>query len=65
MDEPALLTGGEMKARHRISLADAMIAAFALRQGAVLVQKDLGFEALAGVLPMQRLPFKLLPSACP
>ncbi len=61
MDEPTLLTAGQIKAKHRISLADAMIAAFAIRQGAVLVHKDPEFEALAGVLPMKALPFKSPP----
>jgi predicted nucleic acid-binding protein len=58
MDEPTLLTAGQIKAGHRISLADAMIAAFAIRLGAVLVHKDPEFDALAGLLPMQPLPFK-------
>ena len=62
MDEPTLLTAGEIKAHHRISLADAMIAAFALRQGAVLVHKDPEFEALAGLVPMKSLPYKSSPN---
>jgi predicted nucleic acid-binding protein len=62
MDEPTLLTAGKIKAEHRISLADAMIAAFAIRQGAILVHKDPEFETLAGLVPMKSLPYKSSPS---
>ncbi|MEI7648470.1 MAG: PIN domain-containing protein [Methanomicrobiales archaeon] len=58
MDESTLLTAAKLKANHRISLADAIIAAFTLRRGAVLMHKDLEFAALAGLLPMEALPFK-------
>lgn len=40
LDEPVLLTASRFKASHRISLADAIIAAYAFRQQAVLVHKD-------------------------
>jgi len=60
MDESTLLTAAKLKANHRISLADAIIAAFTLRRGAVLMHKDLEFAALAGLLPMEALPFKLV-----
>jgi len=60
MDESTLLTAAKVKANHRISLADAIIAAFTLRRGAVLMHKDLEFAALAGLLPMEALPFKLV-----
>ena len=58
MDESTLLTAAKLKAKHRISLADAIIAAFAIRRGAVLMHKDPEFAALAGLLPMEALPFK-------
>ena len=58
MDESTLLTAAKLKANHRISLADAIIAAFAIRRGAVLMHKDPEFAALAGLLPMEALPFK-------
>jgi predicted nucleic acid-binding protein len=58
MDEPTLLTAGEIKAKHRISLADAMIAAYAIRNDAVLIHKDPEFETLASLLPMSPLPYK-------
>lgn len=47
-----------VKASHRLSLADAIIAAFALRQNAVLVHKDPEYEALAGEVELEALPYK-------
>jgi len=58
MDEATLLTAAKLKASHRISLADAIIAAFAIRRGAVLMHKDPEFDALSGLLPMEALPLK-------
>jgi predicted nucleic acid-binding protein len=58
MDESTLLTASKLKAEHRVSLADAVIAAFAIRRGAVLMHKDPEFDALAGLLPMEALPYK-------
>jgi predicted nucleic acid-binding protein len=47
-DEPLLLTAARLKAGHRLSLADAIIAAFAIRQQAILLHKDPEFAVLAG-----------------
>lgn len=58
IDEPTLLTAGRFKAQHRLSLADAIIAAFALRQGAILVHKDPELEALVGTVAQEMLPYK-------
>jgi predicted nucleic acid-binding protein len=58
MDEATVLTAARLKADHRLSLADAMIAAFAMRAGAVLLHKDPEFDSLAGLLPMEPLPYK-------
>jgi predicted nucleic acid-binding protein len=58
MDESTLLTASTLKAAHRVSLADAVIAAFAIRGGALLMHKDPGFGALAGMLYMEALPYK-------
>ncbi len=58
MDESTLLTAAKLKAEHRISLADAIIAAFAIRRNAVLMHKDPEFDALTGLLPMEALPYK-------
>ncbi|MBU2601951.1 MAG: PIN domain-containing protein [Actinobacteria bacterium] len=58
MDESTLLTAARLKAEHRISLADAIIAAFALRRDAILMHKDPEFEALTGLVLMEALPYK-------
>ena len=58
MDEATLLTAARLKAEHRVSLADAIIAAFAMRRDAVLMHKDPEFDALTGLLPMEALPYK-------
>jgi len=60
MDEPTLLTAARFKAQHRLSLAGAMIAAFAVREGAVLIHKDPEFEPLANQLKQEILPYKYL-----
>lgn len=58
MDEPTLLTAGRFKAHHRLSLADAIIAAFARRQEATLVHKDPELEALKEFVEQEILPYK-------
>ncbi|MCZ7663111.1 MAG: PIN domain-containing protein [Thermoleophilia bacterium] len=58
IDESTVLTAARLKAEHRISLADAIIAAFALRRDAVLIHNDPEFDALTGLLPMEALPYK-------
>ena len=58
MDESTLLTASKLKAERRVSLADAIIAAFAIRRGAVLMHKDPELDALTGLLPMEALPYK-------
>jgi len=58
MDESTLLTASRLKAERRVSLADAIIAAFAIRWGAVLLHKDPEFDALTGLLPMEELPYR-------
>lgn len=58
LDESVLLTASRLKANHRISLADAVIAAYAMRQGAVLLHKDPEYEVLAGDLELEALPYK-------
>ena len=58
MDESTLLTASRLKAERRVSLADAIIAAFAIRGGAVLMHKDPELGALTGLLPMEELPYK-------
>jgi predicted nucleic acid-binding protein len=57
-DEPVLLTASRFKSSHRVSLADAIIAAFARRQEAVLIHKDPEYEELAAELELEALPYK-------
>lgn len=58
MDEPLVLTAARFKAEHRLSLADAIIAAVARRRGAVLLHKDPEFEALTEQVRLEALPYK-------
>lgn len=63
MSEPVLLTAARLKAVHRLSLADAIIAAFAARENAILIHKDPEFESLADQTPLEALPYKGTESA--
>lgn len=56
--EPVLLRAAQMKAHTRVSLADAIIAAFAAVHGAVLVHKDPEFNALKDHVRLEALPYK-------
>lgn len=57
-ESPALLEcAAGIKAGHRLSLADAWIAASALQSAAALVHKDPEFENLPGLIE-ERLPYK-------
>ena len=47
--EPLLLGAAELKASHRLSLADAWIAAAALQCGATLLHKRPEFQPIAGL----------------
>jgi predicted nucleic acid-binding protein len=58
LDEPTVLKAADLKAQHSLSVADALIAASAQRQGAILLHKDPEFEALAGPIQQERLPYK-------
>jgi len=58
IDEPILMTAGRFKGQYRLSLADAIIAAFAKREGAVLVHKDPEFDLLKHEVPQLALPRK-------
>ena len=58
IDEPTLLTAARLKAAHHLSLADAVIAATAIRQNATLLHKDPEFETLGGQMPLEALPYK-------
>lgn len=58
LDEPTLLIAARFKARHRISFADAIIAAYAAHHQATLLHKDPEFEALAAEVETEALPYK-------
>ena len=58
IDEPILLTAARLKAKYRLSLADTIIAACAIQQNAILLHKDPQFEALAGQVGLEALPYK-------
>lgn len=57
-DEAILLQASRLKASHRISLGDSIIAAYAIRLKAVLLHKDPEFESLAGKVAQETLPYK-------
>jgi predicted nucleic acid-binding protein len=58
MDEATVLTAARLKALHHVSASDAIIAAFAIRKGAILMHKDPEFDVLTGLLKMEPLPYK-------
>ena len=58
VDEPMLLTAARLKASYRLSLADTIIAAYAIRQQAILLHKDPEFTVLSGQLELEALPYK-------
>lgn len=58
VSESVLLMAGHLKAQYRMSLADAIIAAFARGHDAILVHKDPEFEALTGQVRLEALPYK-------
>jgi predicted nucleic acid-binding protein len=58
MEEATLLTAARLKAVHRLSLADTIIAAYAMQTNAVLLHKDPEFEALTGQVGLEALPYK-------
>lgn len=57
-DEPLGLAAARIKAGHKLSVADAWIAATAERLGATLVHKDPEFEPLAKQIRLRALPWK-------
>lgn len=58
LDEPRLLTAGRLKASHRLSLADAIIAAITLANAGTLVHKDPEYAAIKDQVRQEALPFK-------
>ena len=59
ISEQYLIQSGRLKAQYPISLADAMIAAYALLEDAILVHKDTEFLTLEKEIKLQTLPLKV------
>jgi predicted nucleic acid-binding protein len=57
-DELLCGAAAKLKAAHKISLADAFVAATAMRFDATLIHKDPEFSALAGIVKQEMLPPK-------
>jgi predicted nucleic acid-binding protein len=55
------ILAGELKARHRLSVADAWIAALAKERNATLVHKDPEFEQVESAIKVLKLPYKASP----
>ncbi len=56
--KPLGAVAATIKARHRLSFADAWIAAAAIEKGATLVHKDPEFDQVALLVKTARLPYK-------
>ncbi|MEK6563754.1 MAG: type II toxin-antitoxin system VapC family toxin [Candidatus Omnitrophota bacterium] len=57
-NERITLSAGRLKALHRISLADAFVAATAIDMAAVLVHKDPELEVISKYIKIFSLPYK-------
>ncbi|NJN93405.1 MAG: type II toxin-antitoxin system VapC family toxin [Anaerolineales bacterium] len=57
-DESMGRIAGDLKAHHRISFADAWVAALAFSRKATLVHKDPEFDKLSHILMLHPLPYK-------
>ncbi len=57
-DDTLCAAAAKLKAAHKVSFADAFVAATAQRLDATLVHKDPEFDALKGVIKLQALPPK-------
>jgi predicted nucleic acid-binding protein len=57
-DEPLLLIAARLKANHRVSFADAIVAATAIHQKAIILHKDPEYESLQEQVQMEALPYK-------
>ena len=57
-DEELGQAAARIKAGHRLSVADAWVAATAERLGATLVHKDPEFESLSMLIRLRPLPYK-------
>ncbi len=60
-DEALCASAAELKAQHKLSLADAFLAASARQLGAVLLHKDPELAALGSLVQQELLPLKGAP----
>lgn len=58
MSEATVILSGIIKAKHRVSFADAIMAGIAIKNSAILVHKDPEMEALDDKVRMEILPYK-------
>jgi predicted nucleic acid-binding protein len=58
VDEATVLAAARLKAQHKLSLADTIIASYALQLKATVLHKDPEFEALHGLVALEALPYK-------
>lgn len=58
MSESTLLTAARLKANHSVSIADALIAAYAVQLDAVLLHKDPEYASLSSIVRLEALPYK-------
>lgn len=56
--ETLAVLAGQLKASHRLSVADAWIAALAQERDATLVHKDPEFEQIEATVKVLKLPYK-------
>jgi len=61
LEEALLLMAARLKATYRLSLADTIIAACAIRERAILLHKDPQYDALSGQVHLENLPYKSAP----
>ncbi len=57
-NERIALSAGRIKANHRLSVADSIIAATAIEKKAILVHKDPELKAISNYVKTLELPFK-------
>ncbi|MBU4305722.1 MAG: type II toxin-antitoxin system VapC family toxin [Candidatus Omnitrophica bacterium] len=58
-NERLVLSAGRIKANHKLSLADSIIAATAIEKSATLVHKDPELEAVSQYVNILTLPYKV------
>lgn len=57
-NERLILSAGRIKANHRLSVADSIIAATAIEKSAILVHKDPDLEIISQYIKVLKLPYK-------